>query len=84
VSFALALGATLARSRPDLRPKMGVLPKVALAAAPAAAFAWSPAPAAVDTVLALLVYSLVLVLMRAVPPELWSALRLRRGGAPAS
>jgi O-antigen/teichoic acid export membrane protein len=69
----LALGSllALAHGSRELRPKLGIVLKVALAAAPAAVLALLPdLPSLVCALLALLVYSLLIVLTRAVPAEL--------------
>ncbi|HTA05254.1 MAG TPA: oligosaccharide flippase family protein [Solirubrobacteraceae bacterium] len=76
----LALGSLLAlvHGRPELRPKLGIVLKVALAAAPAAVLALLPdLPSLVRALLALLVYGVLIVLMRAVPEEIVELLPLR-------
>jgi O-antigen/teichoic acid export membrane protein len=81
----LALGSLLAlvHGSPELRPKLTIILKVALAAAPGLALAleWN-APSLVRALLALAVYGLLIVLTRAAPAELLELLpaRLRRGG----
>jgi len=80
----LALGTLLALSHghPELRPKAGIVPRVAFAAAPGVAVAvWSGLPALVRPLLALAAYGLLIVLTRAVPDEVAEMLpaRLRRG-----
>jgi O-antigen/teichoic acid export membrane protein len=79
----LALGLLLAfvRGHPELRPKPGIVLKVALATAPAVVLALlSGVPSLVRAVLALTVYGLLIVLTRAVPAEVLELLpaRLRR------
>lgn len=68
----LALGSVIAlvRGHPDLRPRLAVLPKVALAAIPSFAIAVAlKLPSLPLAVLALAVYALVIVLTRATPQE---------------
>jgi O-antigen/teichoic acid export membrane protein len=68
----LALGSllALAHSHPELRPKLGILPKVALATAPGLAIAlWSGLPSLVRPLLALAAFGLLIVLTRALPAE---------------
>ena len=70
---ALALGSLLVllHSHPELRPKLAILGKVVLAAAPAVVLALLPGvPSVVRMVLALAVYALLILLLRAVPREL--------------
>lgn len=75
--LALALLAALLRSHPELRPKLGIVLRVALAAAPAVALALLPAvPSLVRAVLALGVYGLLIVLVRALPAEVIELLPL--------
>jgi len=61
----------LVRSHPELRPRIAVLPKVLLAAAPAVALAlalnW---PSLAVTLIALTAYGLLILLTRAVPSEI--------------
>lgn len=69
----LAIGSliVLVRGRPELRPGLSLIPKVALAAAPAVALALLPdLSSLVRAVLALLLYGLVIGLTRAVPREI--------------
>jgi O-antigen/teichoic acid export membrane protein len=69
----------LVRDHPELRPELGVLFKVLLAAAPAVVIALLPdLPSLVRGLLALAAYSLLLLLMRAVPAELYELLYRRR------
>ena len=78
VVLAVAALALLARARPALRPDLGYVPKLLLAAALGGACVLLPIPDAVAAVAALVVYVAVAVLLRAVPPELLEALRRRR------
>jgi O-antigen/teichoic acid export membrane protein len=75
----------IVRTRRDLRPEVGVVPK-ALLAAGAAAFVSlvPPIPSAPATVLAALVYVALLFALRAVPDEVLDAIpRFWKRGAPA-
>jgi O-antigen/teichoic acid export membrane protein len=79
----LALGSLLAllHGSPELRPKLVILPKVALAVAPGVALALaSSMPSLLRAVLALGAYAVVIVLTRALPGEVLELLpaRLRR------
>jgi O-antigen/teichoic acid export membrane protein len=77
-SLALALGLLLMASRPDLRVQLEVLPKVIVAAALGAAVVLVPSlPELVDLIVAGVVYVALLAVLRAVPPEVWYALRRR-------
>jgi hypothetical protein len=76
----LALGSllVLVHGRPELRPKLGIVLKVALAAAPAVVLALLPdLPSLVCALLALLLYGVLIVLLRAVPSEIVELLPLR-------
>jgi O-antigen/teichoic acid export membrane protein len=80
---ALALGSLLAllHGHPELRPKLGIIPKIAFAAAPAVAVALaSGLPSALRVLLVLAAYALLIVLTRATPDEVIELLpmRLRR------
>ncbi len=79
VGYPLALAA----GNPELRPRLAVLPKVALALAPALALTLTlELPSVVLLVLALGVYALVIFLTRATPQELLELIpRPRRRGA---
>jgi O-antigen/teichoic acid export membrane protein len=81
-ALALGLLVALARERPDLRPRLGFVLKVALAGAPAAVLAlrWG-ASSPVRMLLALGLYGVLIVLTRAVPGEVVELLpgRARRG-----
>jgi O-antigen/teichoic acid export membrane protein len=76
--LAAAYYVALRRSHPELAVSMEVLPRIALAIAAAAAASFVPAPDVVQVALVTLVYAGVLLAMRAVPEELWHALRSRR------
>jgi O-antigen/teichoic acid export membrane protein len=81
----LALGSLLAlvHGSPELRPKLAIILKVALAAAPGVVIALdSNAPSLVRALLALAAYGLLIALTRAAPAELLELLpaRLRRTG----
>jgi hypothetical protein len=81
----LALGSLLAlvHGSPELRPRLAIVVKVALAAAPGVALALdSSVPSLVRALLALTAYGLLIVLTRAAPAELLELLpvRLRRTG----
>jgi O-antigen/teichoic acid export membrane protein len=76
--FVLVLG------HPELRPPLGILPKVALAAAPATVLALATdLPSLVRALLALGAYGLLIALMRAVPKELTELIPRPRGARPA-
>lgn len=81
----LAVGSllVLVRGRPELMPKLGIVLKVALAAAPAVAVALLPGLSSIlRALLALLVYGALILLTHAVPEEVLELLpsRLRRAG----
>jgi O-antigen/teichoic acid export membrane protein len=80
--LALASLLALARGHPELRPKPGIVLKVALATAPAVVLALlAGVPSLVRAVLALAVYGLVIAITRAVPAEMLELLPARvRGG----
>jgi O-antigen/teichoic acid export membrane protein len=65
----------LRRRRPALRPELGVVPKVVLAAGLGAAVALLPLHAAAEAVLGAALFLAALFVLRAVPPELLNALR---------
>jgi O-antigen/teichoic acid export membrane protein len=78
VGLAFALGLQLMWSRKDLRVDLEILPRVFIAAALALAVLLIPGlPDALDLVLAASVYLVAAVLLRAVPDEVWAALRHR-------
>jgi O-antigen/teichoic acid export membrane protein len=79
----LALGSLIAmlHGHPELRPRVGILLKLALAAAPAVVLALlSGVPSLVRTLLALIVYGLLVILTRAVPAEVVELLPERLRG----
>jgi O-antigen/teichoic acid export membrane protein len=79
--LALATLAALVRAAPELRPRLRVLAKVALATLPAVALALGPGlPSLARMLLALGAYGLVILLTRAVPREVLELLpsRLQR------
>lgn len=79
---ALAVGSLIAltRGHPELRPKLAVIAKVALSAAPAVVLALlSGVPSIVRALLALAVYGLLILLTRAVPREVLELLPSPRG-----
>jgi O-antigen/teichoic acid export membrane protein len=77
--LAAGLLAALVRGHPELRPELGVLFKVAVAAAPAAVLALVPdLPSLVRAVLALAAYAIGLLVTRAVPAELFELVYRRR------
>ncbi|HYB24914.1 MAG TPA: hypothetical protein VED41_14015 [Solirubrobacteraceae bacterium] len=85
----LALGylAALSYRHPGLRPRLGIVVKVALAAAPAVALALAPGvPSLLRALFALLAYTSLIALTRAVPAEMRELLpaRLRRADTDAS
>ncbi len=67
----------LRRAAPAVAPRAGLMPRVALAAAPAAALLALPAPWEVRLVASLLAFAVAMLALRAVPPELLHALRRR-------
>jgi O-antigen/teichoic acid export membrane protein len=69
--LALGLLVALLRADPELRPRLGIVLKVAVAAAPAVVLALlSGVPSLARMLAALTAYGLLVVLMRAVPQEL--------------
>ena len=76
--LALAYGFLLMRPRPDLRVDPKLLPRVAVAAGLAAAVVLIPGLSEpVELVAAAAVYLAAIVALRAVPIEIWAALRRR-------
>jgi predicted cobalt transporter CbtA len=76
--LAVALAIGLVRARPSLRMRLGIVWKVAVAAAVALAAGLLPGlPSLPAALLAGAVYAAVVLALRAVPPELGRAL-LRR------
>ncbi|HEX4483904.1 MAG TPA: oligosaccharide flippase family protein [Solirubrobacteraceae bacterium] len=82
----LAIGSLLAlvHGRRELRPKLGVALKVSTAAAPAVLVALLPdLPSVVRALLAVVVYTVLVLLLRAVPAEMLELLPARfRGEGP--
>jgi O-antigen/teichoic acid export membrane protein len=78
LGLAIALGVQLMWSREDLRVELEILPRVLLAAALASVVVFVPGvPDVVDIVVATVVYVAAAVVLRAVPDEVWAALRQR-------
>ena len=76
--LAVALGLQLMWSREDLRVDPKILPRVLVAAALAASVLLIPGlPNAIDLAVASVVYLAAVVVTRAVPSEVWAALRKR-------
>jgi O-antigen/teichoic acid export membrane protein len=76
--LAVALGLQLMWSREDLRVELRIVPRVFVAAALAAGVLLIPGlPNAIDLAVAGVVYLVAVVLLRAVPDEVWAALRKR-------
>lgn len=74
-ALALASGVALIAARPDLRPSVGTLPKVAVAGGAAAATLLVPGlPVIVDLALAAVAYGAAVLVLRAVPEEILEAL----------
>ena len=85
VVLASAYAYAVMHDRPDLRPSLRLVPKVALATALAALTWLLPVPDIVIVGIAAAVYAGVLVAVRGIPEEVWVALRpyLRpRRGSP--
>jgi O-antigen/teichoic acid export membrane protein len=84
--LVLALGyvVALVRARPDLRPRLRNVPRVAAAALPAVGLALSAVPAVPAVLLGLTAYGGIALVLRAVPRELLERipplLALRRSG----
>lgn len=78
VALAVASLAMLVRARPDLRPDLRYVPKLACAAGAGAACALLPVPDVVATVAAAAVYTAVAWTLGAVPRELVDAIVVRR------
>jgi O-antigen/teichoic acid export membrane protein len=82
VVWLLAAGSALQRLGMPLTRWVRVLPRVAVALIPAAAFWFAPIPDVAKAVLGLLVYGVLLLVLRAVPDELVvEARRLRRSAS---
>jgi O-antigen/teichoic acid export membrane protein len=75
----------LVRRRPDLRPEIRLAPRVLAAVTPALAVPLALGiPALPGTLLAAGIYSTLVLLLRAVPAELWEALPRRARGSAGS
>jgi len=76
---ALAVGYMIAlhRRHPTLSPEFRIIPKVVLAAAVGISAALLPTPALVDAAVGAIAFVAVLAALRAIPPELYHALRGR-------
>jgi len=71
VTLATGCLLVLVRGNPELRPRLRIVPKVALAAAPAAVLVLALGlPSLVRAVIALLVYGLLIAWTRAIPEEI--------------
>ena len=78
-TLALVTLVVLVQGHPELRPHLGILPKVLLAAAPATVLALdTDLPSLVRALLALGAYGLVIVITRAAPREILELLPRRR------
>ncbi len=76
--LAVGLLVALLRGHPELRPKLGVAAKVAVATAPAAVLALVPDITSLERALAALAaYGLALLALRAFPAELFELLRAK-------
>jgi O-antigen/teichoic acid export membrane protein len=79
VTLAVGYVIAIASGHPELRPKLRVVPRVALAAAPAVALGLAlPLPSVARAVIALLVYAALILATRAVPQEILQLLPRRR------
>ena len=78
--LAVWLGVALLRCQPRLRPSLRIVPRVTLALAAGVAVGVAPLPDVVAVVLASAAYLGVLLLLRAIPKEIWHALPGRGGG----
>jgi len=77
-ALAVALGVLLMWSRKDLRVDLELLPRIALASVVAGAVLLVPGlPDLADLIVAGVAYVAVVVVLRAVPQEVWDALRRR-------
>lgn len=77
--LAVWLGVALLRSRPDLRPSLRIVPKLLVALAAGAALMFAPLPDILAVVVGSAAYFGILLVLGAVPAEIWHALPLRRG-----
>lgn len=71
--LVLWLGVALSRHRPELRPSVRTLPKVAAALVVAASIALLPVAPLIAAILGSCAYFIVLLALRAIPVELWRA-----------
>lgn len=81
----LAVGYVIALTRrhPELRPRLSIVPRILIAAVPAAVLVLVlDLPSALLTVIGLLVYGLLIVLARAMPSEIMELLPGRRSREP--
>jgi O-antigen/teichoic acid export membrane protein len=76
---ALAVGYMIAlhRRHPTLSPELRIIPKIVLAAAVGISAALLPTPALIDAIVGAIAFVAVLAALRAIPPELYHALRGR-------
>jgi O-antigen/teichoic acid export membrane protein len=79
LALALAYGTSLFRAHPELRLRFGIVPRVAVASAAGLACALIPLPAPAQVAIASAVFFGLLYALRGIPPEIFEALRLRRG-----
>lgn len=87
VSLAGCYAIALMRGRSELRPSLGIVPKVAVAIGGALAVWLVPLPDVALVVLASLAYFAILALVRGIPWEVWDAFRnraQRESPAPAA
>jgi O-antigen/teichoic acid export membrane protein len=78
----IASGVLLSRAGTPVRPSLAILPRVALAAAPAGALWFLPVADVAKAALATIVYGVMLLILRAIPEELLVEFRrLRRSPA---
>jgi O-antigen/teichoic acid export membrane protein len=75
--LATWLGVALLRPRPELRPSLGVVPKVLVALAAGLALAFTPLPDLFAVVLGSAAFFGILFLLRGIPPEIWRAVTSR-------
>jgi O-antigen/teichoic acid export membrane protein len=75
--LACWLGVALLRARPDLRPSLGVLPKVLVATAAGAAFGLTPLPDVAAVAFGSVAYFGILLVLRGIPAEIWRAVASR-------
>jgi O-antigen/teichoic acid export membrane protein len=75
--LAAWLGVALLRPRPELRPSLGVVPKVLVALAAGLALGFTPLPDLFAVVLGSAAFFGILFLLRGIPPEIWRAVTSR-------